>query len=337
MKRLIPLLLLLALGLVAWWLWRGNTGSTLAGPLTDFRVADTSAVDRIFIADMQGRTVDLKRTGPGTWTVNGLPANPKNVQLLLKTFLRAEVRSPVPKAAEANVLKVMSSTARKVEIYTGNAVPAKIWYVGHATQDHYGTYMLLEVPGEGKSSVPFVMGMSGFTGFLSTRFHTTLDDWRSTVVLDNPDLTRIRKVSLTTPTRPAEGWTVTYSGGNDLKLFTHDNVQVALDSGAVKDLFRELRDQHFEMFERQIGKAQRDSVLASPPAAVLAITTDDGSTRRIPFWGKTPYKNERDLEGNLLTVDTSREWALLDDTCLVVVQRHLFDRITLPIPYLMAR
>jgi len=337
MKRYLLPLILVTLGVVAWWLWRSNTGSTLTGPLTDFAIADTSAVDRIFIAEMNGSTADLKRTGQGTWTVNGLPANPKNVQTLLKTFLRVEVRSPVPKAAEANVLKVMSSTARKVEIYTGEDTPEKVWYVGHATQDHYGTFMLLELPGQGKSNVPFVMGMSGFTGFLTTRFFTTLDDWRSTDVLDYPDVTRIRKVELANGSKPAEGWTVTYSGGNDLRLLGHDGVAVAMDSGAVKDLMLTLRDQHFEMFERKISKAERDSVLASPPAHVLRITQDDGAVRKIPFWTKAPYKDQRDVEGNIMTVDMDREWALLDDTCLVVVQRQHFDRITLPIQFLSAR
>lgn len=336
MKRSIPLLLLLVLGAVAWSLWLGHGGSTLAGPLTDFAISDTSAVDRIFIADMQGRTADLVRTGPGTWTVNGLPANPKNVQLLLKTFLRVEVRTPVPKAAEANVLKVMSSTAKKVEIYTGDDVPAKIWYVGHATPDHYGTFMLLELPGRGKSSVPFVMGMSGFSGFLSTRFFTTLDDWRSTSVLDHPDLTRIRRVKLTTA-RPGEGWTVTYAGGNDLKLYDHQGRPMPMDTSAVKELFRNLRDQHFENFERTITKAERDSVLASAPAQVLEVVLADGDTTRIPFWTKAPYKDQRDVEGNRMTVDLDREWALVDDTCMVVVQRHLFDRITLPIQFLLPR
>jgi hypothetical protein len=336
MKRLLPYLLLVALGLVAWWLWRGNTGSTLAGPLTDFAVADTSSVDRIFIADMQGGTADLRRTGPGTWSVNGMPANPKNVQLLLKTFLRVEVRTPVPKAAEANVLKVMSSTARKVEIYTGDDVPAKVWYVGHATQDHYGTFMVLEIPGKGKSSVPFVMAMSGFSGFLSTRFFTTIDDWRSTSVLDYPDLSQVRRVRLGSP-RPGEGWTVTYAGGNDLALFDDKGKQVPMDSAAVKELFRSIRDQHFENFERKLTKAQRDSVLASTPLHTLEVVRADGDSLRVPFWTKAPYKDQRDVEGNLMSVDLDRAWALVDDTCLVVVQRHLFDRITLPIQYLQAR
>lgn len=336
MNRRLLLALFLLLAGVAFWLYRTNTGSTISGPLTDFAVADTSSVDRIFIAEMNGHTADLKRTGPGTWTVNGMPANPKNVQLLLKTFLRVEVRTPVPKASEANVLKVMSSGAKKVEIYMGDDVPAKIWYVGHATQDHYGTYMLLEIPGKGKSSVPFVMAMSGFSGFLTTRFHTGIDDWRSTEVLDYPDLTAIRRVTVSNNTRPTDGWTVTYDGGNALGLLTNDKVAVAMDSSAVKDLMLTLRDQHFEYFERKISKAERDSVMASTPSHVLEIAKADGAVQRIPFWKKKPYKEERNMDGQLLVEDTDRQWALLDDTCLVVVQRLHFDRITLPIQLLAA-
>lgn len=337
MNRSLVLVFFLLLAGVAFWLYRSNTGSTLSGPLTDFAVADTSAVDRIFIAEMNGHQVDLKRTGPGTWTVNGMPANPKNVQLLLKTFLRVEVRTPVPKAAEAMVLKVMSSTAKKVEIYAGDAVPSKIWYVGHATQDHYGTFMLLEIPGTGKSSVPFVMAMSGFSGFLTTRFHTGIDDWRSTEVLEYPDVSAIRRVTMTNNARPAEGWTVTYDGVYALSLLTNDKVAVAMDSAAVKDLMLTLRDQHFEYFERKITKAERDSVLASTPSHVLEIANADGAVQRVPFWKKSPYKEERDMEGKLLIEDTDRQWALLDDTCMVIVQRMHFDRITLPMQLLVAR
>ena len=259
------------------------------------------------------------------------------MQLLLKTFLRVEVRTPVPKAAEAMVLKVMSSTGKKVEIYAGDAVPSKIWYVGHATQDHYGTFMLLEIPGTGKSSVPFVMAMSGFSGFLTTRFHTGIDDWRSTEVLEYPDVSAIRRVTMTNNARPAEGWTVTYDGVYALSLLTNDKVAVAMDSAAVKDLMLTLRDQHFEYFERKITKAERDSVLASTPSHVLEIANADGAVQRVPFWKKSPYKEERDMEGKLLIEDTDRQWALLDDTCMVIVQRMHFDRITLPMQLLVAR
>ncbi len=46
----------------------------------------------------------------------------------------------------------MGASAKKVEIYEGGDVPSKIWIVGHGTKDHFGTYMLLEKPGEGRSN-----------------------------------------------------------------------------------------------------------------------------------------------------------------------------------------
>ena len=127
MKKLLLPLLFLALAGVAFWFWRSNTGSTLAGPLSDFAVQDTASVDRIFMADKQGLTADLRRE-KGRWTVNGLPANQFNVGTLLKVFVRVEVRAPVAKSMEAMTLKLMASNAIKVEIYTGGEKPEKIWW-----------------------------------------------------------------------------------------------------------------------------------------------------------------------------------------------------------------
>ena len=92
-KRWIPLLLLVGLAVVAWWLWKGNTGNTLAGPLTDFAIPDTAKVDRIFIAEKTGGTADLRRTPEG-WTINGLLAKGFQVNLLLKTCLLYTSPSP---------------------------------------------------------------------------------------------------------------------------------------------------------------------------------------------------------------------------------------------------
>src|SRR5690606_9915770 len=152
-KRLLPVLLLLLLATVAWWLWKSNTGSTVSAPLPDATVADTASVDRIFIAEKNGGTADLRRT-PAGWTVNGMPAKDFQVNLLLRTFKLVELRSPVPASMEPSVLRVMAGMARKVEIYQGGDKPSKIWWVGGSSADHYGTYMVLEIPGKGRSSVP---------------------------------------------------------------------------------------------------------------------------------------------------------------------------------------
>jgi hypothetical protein len=292
-------------------------------------VPDTAGVDRIFIADKNGNTVDLVRSEHG-WTVNGLPANPVPVNLLLKTFLRVEVRSPVAKSMETNVLKVMASEAKKVEIYEGGSEPSKIWWVGHATQDHFGTFALLEKPGVGKSEAPFVLGMSGFSGILTTRFHAKLDDWRSTVLAEYPDLTRITSVQVEHPAEDSAGYRVTFTN-DKLELLSASGTPIPMDTARVQDLMLHLKDSHFEYRERTITRAQQDSVRQSEPLHVLTITEKDNKTLRVPFYKKSPYPGERNMEMALLTEDLDRMWAVVDDTALVVVQRYWFDRV---VPYL---
>jgi hypothetical protein len=328
-KRLPLILLFVALAGVAFWLWKSNTGTTLAGPLADFAVPDTAHVSRIFIADKEGKTVDLVR-GEHGWTVNGLPANPIPVNLLLKTFLRVEVRSPVAKSMENNVMKVMASKAKKVEIYEGGSEPSKIWWVGHATQDHFGTFALLEKPDVGKSDVPFVLGMTGFSGILNTRFHTKLDDWRSSVLAQYPDLTKITSVRVEHPAQDSAGYRVTFEN-DKLALLNANGTPVPMDTIRVQDLMLHLRDPHFEYHERTITRAQQDSVKNSIPLHVLTITDKDKHSLRIPFFKKAPYAGEKNLEMKLLTEDLDRMFAVVDDTALVVVQRYWFDRV---VPYL---
>lgn len=340
MKKRWPLILLfVALAALAFWLWQSSSNSTLAGPLSDFAIADTASVDRIFIADKNGGVADLRRLhAPDkgeSWTVNGVPAKDFQVQLLLKTFKRVELRTPVPKSAEATVLRVMAGLATKVEIYQGGKRPTKIWWVGQSSQDHFGTYMLLEVPGLGKSSVPYVMGMSGFTGVLNTRFHTHIDDWRSSVVTNYPDLEKVHQITLEQPDEHSEGWTIEYEGGNNFKLLNSKGMQVEMDSNRVKNLMLHVRRSNFEYLERDLGPAKKDSVLASPPWHILSITSENG-IQRIPFWKKLPRPGERDMLLELVTTDNERMYALLGDSTFVVVQRQWFDQMTPPLSKIQA-
>lgn len=333
MKKRLPLLLLVLLAALAFWLWRSRTDGTLAGPLTDFAIQDTARIDRIFIAQKDGLTADLRRVqradGGYAWTVNGLPANPIPVKLLLKTFRRVEVRNPVPMSMQAHVLKTMSTLAVKVEVYAGDDEPEKIWYVGHATQDHFGVFAVLELPGEGRSDRPFVLGMTGFTGIINTRFHARLDEWRSTDVVIRPDLARVARVQVEHPSVDSAGYTLVNDGGK-LSLLDESGAPLPLDTTVGRDLLLHLTDAHFEFFERRITKAQKDSILATRPWHVLTVTDTDGSALRVPFWKKDPYPGEKTVEFEELVDDLDRMYALVQDTALVVVQRYWFDRM---VPY----
>lgn len=331
-KRWWLLLLFAALAVVAWWLWKNNTGNTFSGSLTDFAIADTASVDRIFIAEKTGGTVDLRRVDDG-WTVNGLPAKGYQVNLLLKTFKLVELRAPVPKAQEPNVLRVMAGTAKKVEIYQGGKRPTKIWWVGGSTADHYGTYMVLEIPGKGRSDVPFEMGMAAFTGVLNTRFHTVLDDWRSSRVTSYPRLAEVRRVELDIPSEPHESYAITYEGGNKLTLYDGQGHPQPMDTLAVQDVMLAIRGGNYESIVRNMAAAERDSILASQPWFVLTVHAEHGD-QRIPFWGKAGDPGQRDLYFEPVVEDVDRMYALVDDSLLVTVQRFWWDRVTRPLSWL---
>lgn len=329
-KRIILPAILLLLAALAWWLWRSDRGSTLAAPLANFAVADTSKVTRIFVADLDGKTVDIVRGGsPTGWRVNDMDdARLSNVTLALKTFLRVEVRSPVPKSAEANVLRVMSATGKRVEIYEGGRKPSKIWYVGHATQDHFGTFMLLEIPGKGRSSVPFITGMSGFTGHLSSRFHTDLDEWRSTRLTAYDDVYRIAELAVEQPLSPAASFRIVNRGGDDLSMLDGAGRETTFDTVAVKDLLFRYLQLNFEAFERKLSPLGRDSLLASTPNWIVELKERDGRTHTWKYW-LMPYTGEEPEQGPTPLHDPIRMHALVKDSMLVTVQRLSFD-LTLP-------
>lgn len=330
-RRLILLFLVLLLGFVAWWLSERSAPTTLDRPLSDFAVEDTASVTRIFITDQHGASVDLRRTTDG-WTLNEVfKAKPSDVSLLLKTFKRVHVKSPVPKSSEATTLRVMGASAKKVEIYQGGNAPSKIWIVGHGTKDHFGTFMLLEKPGVGRSSAPFIMGMTGFTGILGTRFHTKLDDWRSTALFDFPDIREVAAVEMESPSAPASSYRIDQFNNGDVSLKTIDGRPFPFDTVLVKGAILPLKKINFEVIERSLPPHSRDSLLRSMPNHIVRITRRDGGRDAVKFW-YMPYTGEEPAFGQPRPLyDDLRMHALVQDSLLVVMQRPAWARILQPI------
>lgn len=333
-RRILLLIVLLALGIAAFWLYRTNQPTTLAKPLSDFAVEDTAAIDRIFIADKQGRSVDLRRTPQG-WTVNGaFVARQHEVGVLLRTFKRVEVKSPVPKSAEAMVLKVMGSAARKVEVYQGGKRPVKTWIVGHGTKDHFGTYALLENE-DGRSSVPFILGMTGFTGILSTRFHTELDLWRDNPVYRYKDLYELAAIEVEQPERRANRYRIEQAENGRVRLLDGAGRVLPMDTVFVKGALLPFQEVNYEYIDRSLRPASRDSLLSTPPNYIVRTTDRNGKTATAKYW-HMPYVGEEPEFGMpKLLHDKLRMRALIQDTLLVVVQRQYTDRILQPMEALM--
>ena len=312
-KKSILLVVLAALGVVAWLLNSRSTSTTLDVPLSDFAISDTASVTRIFIVDQHDKRIDLVRTNNG-WTLNDVYVPQQHrVDLLLRTFKRIEVRSPVAKSAEAYTLREMAAGGKKVEIYQGGPKPSKIWIVGHATKDHFGTYMLLEKPGIGRSSSPFEMNMTGFTGVLNTRFNTALDEWRDPAVFSFPDLFDLAAVQSEFPQNPKASYRIEHSEKGDVRLTTLNGDPLPMDTFLVKGALLAYQELNYEYIDRTMKPIKRDSLLTALPNHVISVAHRTGDQQKVKFWYMPYTGTEPTFDISQPLYDKERMYALVQD------------------------
>ena len=160
MNNRIIIILIILLSATAAYLYFGENKSTIKEELRDFAVKDTASITKIFLVDKAQKSVTLIRGSDNKWRVNSdYYARRDLIEVLLRTIHLIEVKSPISKASRNTVIKRLAAGATKVEIYQGDDQPSKVYYVGGATQNTMGTYMLLE-----GSSNPFITFVPSFYG-----------------------------------------------------------------------------------------------------------------------------------------------------------------------------
>jgi len=182
------LVIVIILAIMAVILVLQNRKGTLKGEMGEFAIVDTASVTKIFMADMRNNQVLLTKNSPGEWMLNdSLKARKEGLDLLLKTMSNLAVKAPVPKKSYNSVIKRLATNSIKVEIYQKkyrvdlfnwiklfpHEKLTKVYYVGNATPDNMGTFMLLD-----GSDVPFVVYEPGFRGFVAARYTAATNDWR---------------------------------------------------------------------------------------------------------------------------------------------------------------
>jgi hypothetical protein len=301
-------------------------GNIASKPLANFTIDDTAAVDRIFIIDADQVSITLERDPNSRyWDLNSkYKARRDAVELLLRTFKRIKVKSPVPESGRENVIRLLAGAGKKVEIYQGGTTPAKTYIVGNATQDHTGTYMLLETAEDGRSSEPFIVHMEGFTGFLSTRFFTDENEWRYTGVFDYPAL-EVQRVEMVNHQLPFHSFSIDYKGGNDLKLNDYRGESIAVfDTLRLKDYLLLYKKAHVETYKSHLSPEQEDSLKQSPPAYTLSVIDNAGATKELQLYLKKPVLVAHDAQGNVEPWDLARMYFVFNGE-VGLVQLFVFD------------
>ncbi|MCZ4407699.1 DUF4340 domain-containing protein [Cryomorphaceae bacterium 1068] len=332
MKKIVLLLLLVAiLGGIAFYLSSSNDPFKSEGvEQSDFAIADTASIGKILIADRSGRVVKLNREGE-QWLLNGkYPAREDAITTLLRTFKNIYIQRPVPREALEQVNTVMATSTKKVEIYDLDGDLIKTWYVGHATMDKKGTYMLLETPKNGKSSVPFIMDMKGFIGMLNTRFFLDENEWRSTMLLAYPEM-NLNEIEVEYPTDEASSFKVKYGGGNEIELFTADDNPIAVfDTSTLKDYMLNYKKMAFENYRTGLSEVQIDSVRSTIPFQIIRVT-DNSGRHEIKLWPKKAPDYATGQKADSTGLDRERIYAVYNDGELALAQRFVWDKFRAPL------
>lgn len=326
------------MGGLSFWFIINNKRSTIKETLRDFAVEDTAAVNKIFLADKRGNSITLQKNTDGKgWMLNGkYSARMDLVNTLLLTMKKVDVKEPVGKKAQDNVVKQLAAEAVRCEIYQDDKL-VKAYYVGSQTQDMTGTYMILiDLETMKPSAKPFITYIPGFEGYLSTRYVTDEKTWRDRTVMHYIP-TDIKSVKLEVPDSPEMGYELTVKGNNDYEVTMLDGHKAVadIDPVAVKQYLSYFQQVDFESLDLAMSQKEIDSTLKSKPINVLTVTDNAGKVNKISFYARKPKTADRIGEdGKPLQFDLDRMNAMLENTKdFVLVQYYVFGKLMPPAAY----
>ncbi|PJA06927.1 MAG: hypothetical protein COX70_08505 [Flavobacteriales bacterium CG_4_10_14_0_2_um_filter_32_8] len=338
-NKILIILLLLALAAVAAYYYFNNKSGTIGeqeGAKSDFAIVDTTSINKIFIADAQGKTVTLSKIN-NVWMVdNKYIARPDNIRLLIKTFGRIAVKSPVPKAAFNTVVKSIATGAIKVEIYQGKKLPSKTYYVGGATLDHQGTYMLLETEGV-KSTVPFIMHIPGFYGYLTTRFFTQPEQWRDAIVFKYSPK-EIKSIEVNYFESPEESFIIRNTDNKfSISSLGSNEIIKNVDNSILTEYVSRYQKIYYEMIDVESSKERIDSIIASPPFFSIEVKDFMGGGNKMVAYHMPNFRTTLNHDGVEFLYDVDRMYGYLNNELFTYIQFATFDQLRLPKSYFIKK
>ena len=328
-------------------IWNNRYISTNRGEDSDFQVWDTASVTKIYLADRKERESLLER-GPQGWMLNNTyRAHPKQVQYLLTTLYKIRIKMPVSKASHDNIVKQLASQSTKVEIYQNvprinlfNKIKlfyhekrTKVFYVGDATMDSSGTFMLRE--GADKAYIVYI---PSFRGFITTRFTANPDDWRDHTVF-HENMADIQSVEIDFNEDPEGSFRIDNIGRHQYKLTRLcDNKDLPYDTLKVINFMSSFGDLRFEaLFTNTLPQERIDSITSSPYVHHVIVTDKDGNTKDMKTFKKLVMYSVTDMGGEYGDVDRDRMYALIEDgKDFVLIQNYVFDKVLHDVRYFEA-
>ncbi len=322
-KTLLYILAFGVLAALAWYFLVRENDNVFSSSEAGFSIRDTGSISKIFLSNRNGESLTLTRTDTG-WVVNDqYPVLPASLHTLFEALYGQYAIGPVPQAAHNNVVRALSVSSIKAEIYGKNGQKIRTFFVGNEARDFNNTYMLME-----GAKRPYIVGLRGFDGFLTPRYSPKLSDWRDRTVF-NIDPASIRKVEVTYPNAPENSFTIT-AAGKDLQISPAVPGATA-DAGRLRDYLQFFQKINAEGYVN--GTQDMDSLVRTAPRyATIRVTTDKGAhTAELYFMAatqRTHFDHSLSIDDELY--DLERQYAVLDSKDTLLVQELMFEKILQP-------
>ncbi|MBK9285906.1 MAG: DUF4340 domain-containing protein [Sphingobacteriaceae bacterium] len=295
--------------------------STVDSAARDFKIKDTASITRIFIADKEGDKSNLQRTKSG-WIVNDkYPCRTDAILNLMEAIRNVEVKMPVNKKALDNVIKVMASSALKIEIYNGDEL-VKQYYIGHETPDSEGSYMLLTDIDSGENfDEPFVCFIPGFVGYLIPRYIAKESEWRDRTVI-NFIPPQIKSITVKYTQSPDSSFGIQLTDTKTFSLLDSEGKQLPFDEFKMKQYIAYFQNLQYEGLITGVNKKLEDSLHKVGPFAIVTVNENNFRQSAYKFYYKKAspmlamehgVKYDYDPDRMFLRFENDKEWALVQN------------------------
>lgn len=319
-RNLILIGIVLVLGGIVAWIQFGGNNRQMAQLEAErsFAVNDLEQIQRIFIADRRGNKTTLTRSKSGWLYNNEHPANPNAVENLLDAIGRVQMLRKPANAAVPAMVKDLATNGIKVEIYSKGKRLLKSYYVGGATPDERGTYLIMD-----GADQPYIGHLPGWEGNLRFRYSLVGKEWRDKTIFQ-ATVEEIESVSIEYPTRKNKSFVVEAENGS-FKVAPYyeitPEIPVPPSQASIERFLIGFRWLAAEDFRNEFARA--DEIRQQIPFCRITLKKKDGFERKValhPIYPEVPASPNA-------TTEVERYFADIENGDFMLVQNQLFKEV----------
>jgi len=326
-KRMLLIGSLVIIGFMSWYTYNlMNKSNVSDSELIAFNYEDVKNIDKIRLSDSYGYIMEVQKKGTEWVDAEGRCIQQEGVEFILEAFKNIEFKGYLPENARSQQIKMMVTQHIKVEIFE-NEEWSKTWYIGSASQDHYGQVMLLDSKEYGKSDLPVIMKIKGLDGIIEPRFYADPRKWICTKIFAS-DISQITSIDVKYIKEPVRSFKVLKKGAK-LDVFQQNKKLEKVDTSMIFSYLNSFKNIHFEGPNYELNKKQVDSLKRTTPFVILTLTETNKHQTKIRLFKIKSDEPQQNEWGLMEDSDMTKLWCELPSGQLVKCQYFVLNPLIL--------